>query len=103
MQNSERGKKIGNVMVSTSRNVVQTGKAVGKKLILNQLGSKNMKLQQGKFSLDVKKSFFTERVVGSCSRLPREVVIAASLVEFKCLDNILGHTWFNFFGLTFLI
>uniref|UniRef100_A0A8C0IGI9 AVL9 cell migration associated n=1 Tax=Bubo bubo TaxID=30461 RepID=A0A8C0IGI9_BUBBB len=29
VQNSERGKKIGNVMVSTSRNVVQTGKAVG--------------------------------------------------------------------------
>ncbi|KAI1242923.1 Late secretory pathway protein AVL9, partial [Lamprotornis superbus] len=28
VQNSERGKKIGNVMVSTSRNVVQTGKAV---------------------------------------------------------------------------
>ncbi|XP_023595367.1 late secretory pathway protein AVL9 homolog isoform X2 [Trichechus manatus latirostris] len=29
VQNSERGKKIGNVMVITSRNVVQTGKAVG--------------------------------------------------------------------------
>ncbi|NWH65528.1 AVL9 protein, partial [Geococcyx californianus] len=29
VQNSERGKKIGNAMVSTSRNVVQTGKAVG--------------------------------------------------------------------------
>nr|XP_010339593.1 late secretory pathway protein AVL9 homolog isoform X3 [Saimiri boliviensis boliviensis] len=29
VQNSERGKKIGNVMVTTSRNVVQTGKAVG--------------------------------------------------------------------------
>ncbi|PKU44079.1 hypothetical protein llap_5598 [Limosa lapponica baueri] len=29
VQNSERGKKIGNVMVSTSRSVVQTGKAVG--------------------------------------------------------------------------
>ncbi|XP_038964611.2 late secretory pathway protein AVL9 homolog isoform X2 [Rattus norvegicus] len=28
VQNSERGKKIGNVMVTTSRNVVQTGKAV---------------------------------------------------------------------------
>lgn len=40
MQNSERGKKIGNVMVSTSRNVVQTGKAVGKKFILNSFGSK---------------------------------------------------------------
>ncbi|XP_043830945.1 late secretory pathway protein AVL9 homolog [Dromiciops gliroides] len=29
VQNSERGKKIGNAMVTTSRNVVQTGKAVG--------------------------------------------------------------------------
>ncbi|XP_028904678.1 late secretory pathway protein AVL9 homolog [Ornithorhynchus anatinus] len=29
VQNSERGKKIGNAMVVTSRNVVQTGKAVG--------------------------------------------------------------------------
>lgn len=29
VQNSERGKKIGSVMVTTSRNVVQTGKAVG--------------------------------------------------------------------------
>ncbi|XP_012890607.1 PREDICTED: late secretory pathway protein AVL9 homolog isoform X1 [Dipodomys ordii] len=29
VQNSERGKRIGNVVVTTSRNVVQTGKAVG--------------------------------------------------------------------------
>ncbi|KAG7252950.1 hypothetical protein CRUP_005428, partial [Coryphaenoides rupestris] len=29
VQNSERGKKIGNAMMTTSRNVVQTGKAVG--------------------------------------------------------------------------
>ncbi|KAF6085388.1 AVL9 cell migration associated [Phyllostomus discolor] len=29
VQNSERGKKIGSVMVTTSRNVMQTGKAVG--------------------------------------------------------------------------
>ncbi|ETE59117.1 Late secretory pathway protein AVL9-like protein, partial [Ophiophagus hannah] len=28
VQNSERGKKIGNAMVTTSRNVVQTGRAV---------------------------------------------------------------------------
>ncbi|XP_074918683.1 late secretory pathway protein AVL9 homolog [Chelonoidis abingdonii] len=31
VQNSERGKKIGTAMINTSRNVVQTGKAVGKK------------------------------------------------------------------------
>lgn len=30
MQNSERGKKIGNAMMTTSRSVVQTGKVVGK-------------------------------------------------------------------------
>ncbi|CAL8311341.1 unnamed protein product [Merluccius merluccius] len=29
VQNSERGKKIGDAMVTTSRSVVQTGKAVG--------------------------------------------------------------------------
>ncbi|KAM4544211.1 late secretory pathway protein AVL9 homolog [Fundulus diaphanus] len=29
VQNSERGKKIGNAMITTSRNMVQTGKAVG--------------------------------------------------------------------------
>ncbi|KAG7231304.1 hypothetical protein INR49_012142 [Caranx melampygus] len=29
VQNSERGKKIGNAMITTSRSVVQTGKAVG--------------------------------------------------------------------------
>ncbi|XP_078008224.1 late secretory pathway protein AVL9 homolog isoform X2 [Phascolarctos cinereus] len=33
VQNSERGKKLGNAMVVTSRNVVQTGKAVGTKLV----------------------------------------------------------------------
>uniref|UniRef100_A0A3B3SM38 AVL9 homolog (S. cerevisiase) n=1 Tax=Paramormyrops kingsleyae TaxID=1676925 RepID=A0A3B3SM38_9TELE len=31
VQNSERGKKIGNAMMTTSRSVVQTGKAVGKR------------------------------------------------------------------------
>uniref|UniRef100_A0A8C6STU2 AVL9 homolog (S. cerevisiase) n=1 Tax=Neogobius melanostomus TaxID=47308 RepID=A0A8C6STU2_9GOBI len=32
VQNSERGKKIGNAMMTTSRSVVQTGKAVGQSL-----------------------------------------------------------------------
>lgn len=31
VQNSERGKKIGNAMMTTSRSVVQTGKVVGQK------------------------------------------------------------------------
>jgi len=53
---------------------------------------KGSKLHQGRFSLDIRKHFFTKKVCKHWNRLPREVVDAAGLSMFKRhLDNALNN------------
>ena len=83
-------------LIAVSQYLKGTYRKAGERLFIracrNRMRRNGFKLEEGRFRLDIKKKFFTERIMRCSKTLPRDVVGASSLEVLNIrLDGALSN------------